>query len=107
MNNQILNIFDDLPQFPQKNELIQILSQSTNIKIERIISSGQSSPANYWYEQIQNEFVILIKGNAELEFENKTVTLKPGDYVNIPAKVRHRVKSTDKNDFTIWLAVFY
>lgn len=107
MNNQILNIFDDLPQFPQKNELIQILSQSTNIKIERIISSGQSSPANYWYEQIQNEFVILIKGNAELEFEDKTVTLKPGDYVNIPAKVRHRVKSTDKNDFTIWLAVFY
>jgi len=107
LNKQIQNIFKVLPEFPQKNELFQILCQSKNIKIERIISSGQYSPANYWYEQNQNEFVMLIKGQAELEFENKIVTLNPGDYVDIPARVRHRVKSTDKSDFTIWLVVFY
>lgn len=107
MNNQILNIFNDLPEFPQQEELFQILCQNENIRIERIISSGQHSLVNYWYDQIQNEFVIVLKGQAELEFEDRTLTLKPGDYLNIPARVRHRVKSTDLSDFTIWLAVFY
>ena len=64
---------------------------------------------NRWYDQEQNEWVIVLKGKAQLLFEtaHQTIPLEAGDYVHIPAHVRHRVAWTAPNEPTVWLAVFY
>ena len=101
------NIFANLPD-TSRDEIIEEIISSENCRIERIISEGQHSPKNFWYEQDENEFVILLQGSAVIEFDDgKTINLKVGDYIYLPAKMRHRVKSTDNKIKTIWLAVFF
>lgn len=107
MSISIKNIFKgikkDLPE-----ELFETISETDEVKIERIVSRGHSSPEDFWYDQDKNEFVVLLKGEAKLLFEdNKEVTLKPGDYLTIPAHVKHRIEWTSPDEDTIWLAVFY
>jgi cupin 2 domain-containing protein len=94
----------DLPE-----ELFETLCAAGNVRIERIVSRGHASPPGFWYDQKENEFVLVVKGSAGLMFEDtgKTAVLKAGDYVNIPAGVRHRVAWTDPDGDTVWLAVFY
>jgi cupin 2 domain-containing protein len=77
------------------------------VRIERIVSSGQASPPGFWYDQPDDEFVVLLSGGARLRFEDGDVTfdLKPGDWVEIPAHVRHRVESTQAESPTVWLAI--
>ena len=144
------NLFSNIPHNLQK-ELIEPLIKTKNCKIERIISKGHATPKGKWYDQKQNEFVLLIKGEADLLVENQKVldkssdfwmqenhlcfpeqriaiasnslvskiasphqqswhnliTLKKGDYLNIPAHVKHRVERTSEKEETIWLAIFY
>lgn len=101
------NIFSNIPKNLQE-EVFETISESSSIKIERIISKGQTTPKGKWYDQEQHEFVILLKGEATLEFTNREdIQLLPGDYVNIKAHQKHRVKWTIPNQETIWLAVFY
>lgn len=108
MKIKINNLFSGLPG-ELKNEIFDILAESENVKIERILSCGQKTPDGQWYDQEQNEFVILLSGGAVLQFkENNTIyELLPGDYINIPAGVMHRVDRTDENMITVWLAVHY
>lgn len=92
----------------ENHEIIETLINNQNIRIERIISTGQSSPQDFWYDQNEHEWVLLLKGNAELELEKQQkITLKPGDCINIPAHQKHRVAYTSNTEETIWLAVFY
>ena len=74
-----------------------------------IFSKGHASPENFWYDQAQNEWLIVLKGHARLRFaeEDQAVEMKRGDYINIPAHCKHRVEWTDPNEETIWLAVHY
>ena len=100
------SIFENIPtNLPQ--ELFEKILIHKNIRIERIISQGHRSLPNEWYDQKQNEWVMLIKGKAKLEFENEIIDLKDGDYINIPARKRHRVLWTTPDCKTIWLAIFY
>ena len=77
------------------------------VRIERIVSTGQASPPGFWYDRADDEFVVLLSGSARLRFEEGDVTLdmKPGDWIEIPAHVRHRVESTQAEPPTVWLAV--
>jgi cupin 2 domain-containing protein len=77
------------------------------VRIERIVSTGQASPSGFWYDQAGDEFVVLLAGAARLRFEqgDVTVDMKPGDWVEIPAHVRHRVEATQAEPPTVWLAV--
>lgn len=101
------NFFDHIPA-NNPDEIIQILQADANVRIERILSYGQASPENFWYEQDENEWVILLAGSAELEFEAEDIVkLKQGDYIYIPAFKKHRVKSTSQTETTIWLAFFF
>lgn len=100
------NIFSNI-KIDKKNEEFLDLLKHENVRIERIISNGQCSPINFWYEQDENEFVLLLKGEAILEFENSELILKEGDFINIPSNQKHRVKYTSKEFTTIWLAIFY
>jgi cupin 2 domain-containing protein len=91
-----------------KEEIFNTLFSEKNIKIEQIISSGHISPAEGWYVQEQNEWVLLLEGDAKLEFENDLIkTLKKGDYLLIPAHCKHKVIYTSSEPQCIWLAVFF
>lgn len=101
------NIYSGLPaQLDQ--ELFGELLRTENIRIERIVSKGHTSPEHGWYDQTENEWVIVLEGSGRLLFEvGGEVVLNRGDYVNIPAHSRHKVIWTDPDVVTVWLAVFY
>jgi cupin 2 domain-containing protein len=101
------NLFENIPdRAPQ--ELFTELLKAEDIRIERIVSFGQASPDGFWYDQADNEWVLLLEGSATLEFEpGETVDLRPGDFLEIPAGCRHRVGKTASNRRTVWLTVFY
>ena len=102
------NLFANLPQQPA-DEIFESLAGSPAVRIERIVSTGQATPAKQWYDQQRDEWVALIRGAAGLRFEDnpEMVELKPGDYLKIPAHCRHRVEWTDPEQVTIWIAVHY
>lgn len=101
------NIFSDLPTSFDKEIFEDILIRE-NVRIERIISYGQRSPESGWYDQEENEWVIVLSGSGRLMFEDESqVELKAGDYLLISAHQRHKVVSTDTQQPTIWLAVFF
>ena len=102
------NIFSEIPgSLP--DELVEIITKNYNVRIERIVSRGHTSPDDFWYDQDQSEFVLLVSGGAELRFEDRDepVRMKKGDYVMIPAHKKHRVEWTSPDEDTVWLAVFY
>lgn len=100
------NIYTDIPaELPA--ELFTTLVESQHVRIERIVSQGHASPEGFWYDQPEHEWVLLLKGSARLGFEDQTVELKPGDFVNIPAHKKHRVEWTTPEEATTWLAVWY
>ncbi len=100
------NLFDCIPdKLPQ--ELVERLLETGSFRIERIVSKGHASADGFWFDQDQSEWVLLIQGAARIGFEDRTVELRPGVYLNIPAHCRHRVEWTTPNATTIWLAIFY
>ena len=102
-----MNITDSLP-LTLTEEQFETLAQKGNVKIERILSYGQITPASEWYDQIQDEWVMLVQGQARLEYDDGSqIDLKKGDYVMIPAYTKHRVAWTIENELTIWLAVHF
>ncbi len=84
-----------------------VLAELPGARIERIVSTGQSSPPGFWYDQDWAEWVILLEGSAGLLIEGEEAPrrLGPGDYLEIPPHVRHRVEWTDAGRPTVWLAV--
>lgn len=100
------NIFEQIIVDKKEEKFFEIFKNET-IKVEKIVSNGQNSPENFWYEQEQSEFILLLEGFAILEFENRKVELKKGDCLNIEAMEKHRVKFTSQDEPTIWFAVFY
>ena len=102
----VQNVFSDLPQ-SLPTEIVQTLIQAAGIRIERILSQGQASALDFWYDQPQHEWVIVLQGAARLQFEDGLIDMKPGDFINIPAHKKHRVAWTTPDEPTVWLAVFY
>ncbi len=102
------NLFADLPSV-LPDELTQVLAESGGVRVERIVSTGHASPAEYWYDQDQCEWVALLRGAARLEFadDERVVELRPGDWLLIEAHQRHRVAWTSDSEPTVWLAVFF
>jgi len=103
------NIFSALPSKGLAEERVTSLLHTPHLRIERIISTGQASPVDQWYDQEWDEWVILLRGGARLLFEGaaEAQSLRPGDFLNIPAHRRHRVVWTDPEQATVWLAVHY
>ena len=102
----ISNVFD-LPDPLPSEEVFTDLVRAGGFRIERIVSIGQTTPTGEWYDQDLDEWVVLIQGEAVLEYENGDVKqLIAGDHVLIPAHVRHRVVFTSEDPPCIWIAVF-
>jgi cupin 2 domain-containing protein len=105
---EIGNMFIDLPA-PDADEVFEDLVRTEGLAIERIVSVRPSLPADQWYDQKQAEWVLLLRGSAGLLFEgqDEEIVMRPGDYVRIPARRRHKVVWTDPDEATLWLAVHY
>ncbi len=102
------NLFAEVPK-RLADELTQVLLSADGIRIERIVSTAHRSPDGFWYDQSENEWVAVLRGEAKLRFddESEPITLTPGDFLLIPANRRHRVESTSALEPTVWLAVFF
>jgi cupin 2 domain-containing protein len=102
------NLFAHLPEHGGAEQFRDLLTRP-GIRIERIVSTGQTSPPGFWYDQPHAEWVLLISGEALLKFEDDPapIVLKAGSYVDIAPHRRHRVEWTDPDQPTIWLAVYY
>ena len=101
-----INIFD-FPQLLPDHEVVDDLITAEDVRIERIISSGQTTDTDEWYDQDRDEWVLLIQGVAVLEYENgEKLRLNAGDHLLIPAHRRHRVDFTSENPPCIWITVF-
>jgi cupin 2 domain-containing protein len=100
------NLFTDIPlELPE--EFFTTLFQSGNLRIERIVSQGHTSPEGFWYDQDQNEWVLVLQGSARLRLESEVLEMQSGDFVNIPAHQKHRVEWTTPDQRTVWLAIYY
>ena len=101
------NIMEHLPK-GSADEVFEVLARGQDVKIERIISKGHTSPEEGWYDQDQAEWVMVIDGAAELTFEpDQTRRLNKGDHILIPPHQKHKVSWTDPTKETVWLAVFF
>jgi cupin 2 domain-containing protein len=103
MTIRVDNLFANLPELSESEQSLSLF-EKPRIKIERIVSESYRSSAGFWYDQDEDEWVVVVRGEATLEFEGgELVRMKEGDYVTIPRHVKHRVHQTDPK--TIWLAV--
>jgi len=102
------NLFADLPA-RLSDELFTTLFEDALVCIERIVSHGHASPPGFWYDQDQNEWVVVLRGAARIQFEGKEalVEMKAGDFITIAAHRRHRVAWTTPDEPTVWLAVHF
>ena len=99
----VKNIFARVPQNSAEEEFVTLFENSS-LKIERIVSHSHASPEGFWYDQTEDEWVIILRGEANLEFASgEQVEMGEGDYLTIPRHVKHRVRRTGPD--TIWLAV--
>jgi cupin 2 domain-containing protein len=97
------NLFANLANTKAGEEFLTLF-ENANAKIERIVSNGHASPSGFWYDQEQDEWVVVLRGRATIEFSGGAhVELSAGDYLTIPRHVKHRVAQT--SEVTIWLAV--
>ena len=100
---QVENIFEGVTKVSGQEQFATLFDSPT-VKIERIVSDSYQGPQGFWYDQAQTEWVVVLKGEAELEFDGGDfVRLRAGDYLTIPSHIRHRVRLTDAE--TVWLAV--
>ena len=102
------NLFENIPA-SMPEEIIESLVEASNFRLERIVSRGHTTPAEQWYDQAWDEWVVVLTGAATLVYEgvDENVVMQPGDFVHIPAHTRHRVEHTDTSQATVWLAQHY
>lgn len=100
------NIFANLAAVDAEEEIATLLTGPT-VRIVRIVSHAHASPPEFWYDQGEDEWVMVLAGAAGLliDGEDKARRLGPGDYLLIPAHVRHRVEWTAADEPTVWLAI--
>ncbi|WP_039852776.1 cupin domain-containing protein [Magnetospirillum fulvum] len=102
------NLFDEISPAATEEEVTPLLSRP-GLRIERIVSTGQASPPGFWYDQDQEEWVMVVSGAALLRLaeEAEPRRMGAGDYLLIPAHCRHRVDWTDPMVPTVWLALHF
>ena len=103
------NLFAELPSTAAVDEQFSELLRRPGLRIERIVSTGQCSPSDFWYDQPEGEWVLLLQGEARLRLadESQARHLRAGDFIDIAPHCRHRVDWTLPGQTTIWLAIHY
>lgn len=103
------NLFKAFPGLDQSDEQVDVLTETSDLRVERIVSTGQITPAETWYDQTRDEWVAILQGRARLQIEGEASerTLVPGDWLLLPAHCRHRVTWTSPDEHTVWLALHF
>ncbi|MDQ2696682.1 MAG: cupin domain-containing protein [Pseudomonadota bacterium] len=100
------NLYAGLPAGDFPDEAFETLAQAGGCTVERIVSRGHATPPGQWYDQVQGEWVVLLRGRAGLRFaDGEALDMAPGDYVWIAPRRRHRVEWTSHDQPAVWLAV--
>jgi len=102
------NLMSKLPT-SAPDEVFEPLLEAKRLRLERIVSTGQVTPAGEWLVQDWDEWVVLLTGGARLMIDGELASreLRPDDWINIPARMRHRVEWTSQDPPTVWLALYY
>lgn len=101
------NLLAGLP-LSAAEELLAPLAEGGRFRLLRIVSTGQATPPDQWYDQPENEWVVVLRGRAGLRIAGEaTRELGPGDWLLLPAHRRHRVEWTAQNEPTVWLALHF
>ncbi len=101
------SLFNGIPR-EMPEEIFSVILRTEGFRIERIVSRGQASPPDFWYDQETDEWVLLVSGSASLRFfDGRVIELMPGDYLLIPRHIRHRVERTDAGRETVWLVIHF
>jgi cupin 2 domain-containing protein len=56
------SLLDGLPAGPLDTELFEALLDRPGVRLERIVSTGQTTPDGDWYDQTADEWVVLLRG---------------------------------------------
>ncbi|WP_018232285.1 cupin domain-containing protein [Thioalkalivibrio thiocyanodenitrificans] len=102
------SLFDHIPKdLPEEH--VDTLLEHRGVRVERIVSRGHSTPEGVWYCQDTDEWVLLVQGEAALEYRSPEghTRLRAGDWLFIPAGRQHRVSWTAHDQDTIWLALHW
>lgn len=97
---KIGNLFSNADP-PADGERFEILLKHRNLAVERIISSDTVTPVEYIQEQ--DEWVVLLRGEAVLKASGESYTLVAGDHAFLPAGTPHTVERVSQG--ALWLAV--
>jgi cupin 2 domain-containing protein len=101
-----MNLFDTSSSVGANEEICEDLAEIAGVRIERIVSTGQSSPEGKWYDQDHDEWVVVLQGEGVVGYEDGSeVRLCAGDSIMLPAHRKHRVIATSHTPPCIWLAV--
>ena len=105
---EIKNLFESISEVVP-GEVTEVLLETENLRLERIVSNGHATPPGEWYDQETHEWVLVLKGSAGLRFagEPGIRVMGPGDALHIPPHLGHRVEWTESGMKTIWLALHY
>jgi len=103
---KIKNIFEIDDILTQESEVFESILVKEDLKIERIVTLKPYDKPGEWYDQEKDEWVLLLQGNAALEFEGQEIIeLKAGDYIFIPSRKKHRIKHSSSHTKCIWMAI--
>ena len=103
-----MNLLSSLPD-ARTAEQTETLLTRPGMRVERIVSLGQTSPPGFWYDQAEGEWVLVVAGAAKLRFadEPEARLLRPGDWLDIAPHRRHRIDWTDPATPTVWLTIHH
>jgi cupin 2 domain-containing protein len=102
MNPPVKNLFEATCVSSSREEILALF-RADHVRLDRIVSHGQRSPDGFWYDQPEDEWVLLLQGSAVIRFADESLlALKAGDYLLIPRHLKHRVDETSPD--AIWLA---
>lgn len=103
---KVQNIFNIDDVQSQSPEIFESILEKGNFKVERIVTLKPYDKPGNWYDQETDEWVLLLQGETELEFEDhEKVALQSGDYIFIPAHKKHRINHSSFDQKSIWLAI--
>ena len=102
------NLFGSpLPALGEESERVLQSGESWCLKL--IVSNQFKSPDGFWYDQDEDEWLLLLKGSARLRLENpeQIIDLSAGDHLYLPSRRRHRIERTDPQPGTVWIALYW